>query len=72
MTEWSTCSDELSRKALATLETWMTRHDAGEITKRELWLVCDALFDTVSGLANWESCADVIYAVRQSLAIKPF
>lgn len=65
MSEWADHSHELSRKALEKLSDAVSLYELGNISARELWLVCDALYDVVSGLVNWDDCANVIYAVRQ-------
>lgn len=72
MASWGEIQDELARKSLATLETWALRHEAGLITDREFWLIVDSLYDAVCGLVSYPDCADVIYAVRQSLPSQTF
>ena len=52
---WPSFTAELSRKALTTLEKWMKIHDAGKITVKELYVIADALYDTISGLADEET-----------------
>ena len=66
MKEWPELAEELGRKAIENLNGYMTKFEAGEISQRELWLVSDAIYDTITGLASWED-AKIIYAIRQSL-----
>jgi hypothetical protein len=61
--KWPSFGEELGRKALTTLEKWMQRYDDGKINKRELYVLVDGLYDTVSGLAPRDDCA-VIEAVH--------
>ena len=49
---WPTFSDELTRKGSEQLAKWVSAYEAGKITDRELFIVANALWDTVSGLAD--------------------
>ena len=71
MSEWASIQDELARKSLGKLADAVCLFEDGKITARELWLVCDTLYDIVSGIVDWNDCANVIYAVRQSLNLEP-
>lgn len=64
--KWPTFAEELGRKGLSTLKKWSDRYEAGKITARELYIVTDALFDTMSGIAPW-SDTDIVAAVHQDL-----
>lgn len=50
--DWPTFSEELTRKGSEQLAKWVTAYEAGKITDRELFLIANALWDTVSGLAD--------------------
>lgn len=50
--DWPSHAQELSRKTLETLDKWMARVDAGQAKKRDLYVIVDALWDAVSGLAD--------------------
>lgn len=66
---WPSFGEELGRKALETVEKWMQRHDAGQIRARELYILVDGLYDTISGLAPKEVCnviADLHQEIRKS------
>lgn len=69
MSEWATMQEEVSRKAFDTLLHANAKHDAGIITDRELWVVCDTLYGVVCGLIPW-SDADLILAARDSLKLE--
>lgn len=62
--EWRTHSAELERKALATLQLWVERYEAGKIKPAALALVADVLYDTVIGIVPMPT-ADTIYAVKK-------
>jgi len=63
---WPSFGEELGRKALTTLETWMQRHEAGQIRTRELYILVDGLYDTISGLAP-KSVSDLIADVHKEI-----
>lgn len=63
---WPSFGEELGRKALSALEKWMKQHNAGKITDRELYILCDGLYDTVSGLAPNDDSA-VIAEVHKEI-----
>lgn len=66
-TEWPTHSQELSRKALETLERAVHKNVVEQtMTDDELWLVADTLVDTVQGLVPAD-VTDTIYGVRKGL-----
>lgn len=60
-------SEEIGRKALDLVADRVARMDAGELTERELWLITDAVYDTIAGLASWDD-ANIIYGVRNGLS----
>lgn len=64
--DWATIAEELGRKGLGALKKWVDRYQAGKITARELFIVSDALFDTMSGLAPWED-TDIVAAINDDL-----
>ncbi|AMB48340.1 hypothetical protein [Methylobacterium sp. AMS5] len=64
--EWATMKDEITRKALGTLADAQLRFSDGQITGRELWCIVDGIYDTVSGLVDWD-IAQLIYRARQEL-----
>lgn len=63
---WPELGEELARKSLELLESRVSAFDRKRITRRELWLVADALSDVTQGLVPKEAW-EAIYAVRQSL-----
>lgn len=64
--EWPSFASELARKALAKLEQTIERNTAGVISERELYLVTDAIYDSVSGLVDKKDL-DVIGAVHHDI-----
>ena len=48
---WPSFSEEIGRKSLETVERWMAAHNAGKITRRELFILVSGIYDTISGLA---------------------
>ena len=67
--EWPSFAEELGRKGLEALGKWVAAHEAGKISKRELYLVCEALYATMSGLASWKD-TDLVIAVQEELKKK--
>lgn len=63
---WPTLAEELGRKALDTTSYFVELQAQGKITERELWLVCNGIYDVMSGLADWND-TNVVYRVRQSV-----
>lgn len=51
---WPTYAAELTRKGALTLAKWSDRRAAGKITDRDLYIVIDTLWDTMSGLCEAE------------------
>lgn len=67
--DWPSHSEELSRKALTTLEKGIYDHLVeGTLTERELRLVVDTLVDTVQGLVP-NDVTDTIYRVRKEMEL---
>ncbi|SER27930.1 hypothetical protein SAMN05216548_11477 [Faunimonas pinastri] len=66
MPSWEDIQGELSRKVVEALAERVHQHEQGKITDRELYLVVNSLFDTVSGLVPWD-LTDTIYNVRKEL-----
>jgi hypothetical protein len=64
--QWPSFGQELGRKGLQTLQEWVQRVEIGTATKRDLYIVCKVLFDTMSGLAPWED-TDIVGAVHEEL-----
>lgn len=70
---WPSFSDELSRKGSAQLAKWVDAYDKGKITERELFIVANAIWDTVSGLADHtllRNLEEVIEELRQQSRAK--
>lgn len=66
---WPELGEELSRKALETVEQALHAHLVeGDMTDRELRLVVDAVCDTIQGLVP-PKAFDVIYAIRKELGL---
>ncbi|MBA8881632.1 hypothetical protein [Phyllobacterium myrsinacearum] len=65
-TEWPSFAQELGRKSLETVETWVKRYNARKITARELFILVSAIYDSVSGLVPRDDL-DVIGAVHEEL-----
>jgi hypothetical protein len=67
---WPTFGEELARKALDVVH--VATHDhliEGTISERELRLIVDAVFNTISGLAPWD-VSDLIYKIRTDLGLQ--
>jgi len=64
--EWPELGEELGRKALDVVADRVSRMDDKELSERELWLIADAVYDTIAGLASWED-ANVVYTIRNGL-----
>lgn len=64
---WPELGEELGRKAIDVVSIAASKNANGEVTDRELWLICDAVYDCITGLASWED-ANLVYQVRQSLS----
>lgn len=65
---WPTFSEELTRKGSEQLAKWVSAYEAGKITDRELFIVANTIWDTVSGLADKEllrNLEQVIEEIRQ-------
>lgn len=71
MSEWATHQNELARKVVDVINDRLYRHAAGtdesSISERELGLIADALYDTITGLVPWD-VADMIAQIRKELA----
>lgn len=68
MDNWPTFSEELTRKGSDQLAKWVSAYEAGRITDRELFIVANAIWDTVSGLADNDllrNLEQVIEEIRQ-------
>jgi hypothetical protein len=64
--DWPTLGEELARKSLALIEKRLAQQQRGQITRRELWLVADALSEVMQGLAP-AAAFEIVYGVRQML-----
>lgn len=64
---WPELGEELGRKALDVISVNASKLANSEITEREMWLICDAVYDCMTGLTTWED-ANVVYAIRNSLS----
>ena len=64
---WPELGSELGRKGLDVISAAASKLEDGEISERELWLIADAVYDCMAGIAPWDD-ANVIYAVRQGLS----
>lgn len=68
--EWPELQEELARKALEVLDQRVHQHLVeAKLSERELRLVVDSLYDTISGLVPWE-VANLLYSVRTDLDLK--
>jgi hypothetical protein len=67
---WPELGAELGRKSLETVDRFLHLYNEGKLSERELWIVCDAVYDCMSGLAPWED-AKVIYAIRNGMSERP-
>lgn len=64
---WPELSEELSRKALTVMDDAIHRHLVdGDLTRRELRLVTDAVVDCISGLVPTD-VLNAVYSVRKDL-----
>ena len=66
MSDWPEHAEELARKGLEHVESRVKAFERGQINKRELWLIAEALHSVMQGLATQEA-TDVVYSVRQSI-----
>jgi hypothetical protein len=67
--DWPALTEELTRKGAQALEKWLAKHDEGKITDRELYIVVDALWDTMSGLCE-RAFLRTLEAIHQELRTK--
>lgn len=61
--EWSDFQAKLATKSLDVLGNMIDNLKTGKTTPREVSTACGAMFETISGLAPWET-TDLIYAVK--------
>lgn len=67
MSEWPEMQEELARKALEVLDQRVHQHLVeATLSERELRLVVDSIYDTISGLVPWD-VANLVYGVRKDL-----
>lgn len=67
--KWPELQEELSRKALEVLNKRVHEHLVeAKLSERELRLVVDSVYDTISGLVPWD-VAEIVYAVRKDLEL---
>lgn len=52
--EWSDFQITLSRKTNDTIIDLVTKYENGDISKEEFITSCKAIYDCVSGLAEWD------------------
>jgi hypothetical protein len=65
MSEWASCSEELSRKALDVAQRAVVANTIEKtMTNNELLLVVNTLTDTISGLVT-PDVLDTIYSIRK-------
>lgn len=64
--DWPTFAEELGRKSLTVVEKWMKAHEAGKITRKELFILVSGVYDTISGLAP-KADANVIANVFEEI-----
>jgi hypothetical protein len=64
--EWATHSEELSRKALNTLEQALHDFSEGDLTAQQVILIVNTLDSTIRGLVPNE-VVETIYQVRKAL-----
>ena len=65
---WPTFSEELTRKGAQQLAHWVEAYEKGKITDRELFIVANALWDTMSGLCDktlLRTLEEVINEIRE-------
>lgn len=67
--DWPALSDELTRKGAQALEKWLAKHTEGKISDRELYIVVDALWDTMAGLCE-RTFLRTLEAIHQELRTK--
>lgn len=49
---WPTFAEELTRKGSEQLAKWVSAYEVGKITDRELFIIANVLWDTMSGLCD--------------------
>lgn len=64
--KWPSFREELGRKGLSALQKYVDLHEKGKISQRDLYIVTDVLFDTMSGLADWAAC-DLISKINEDI-----
>lgn len=64
--EWPSFAEELGRKSLEVLEKWTKKFEAGEISRREVFILVDGLYDTTSGLIP-RDVSDLIANVHKEI-----
>jgi len=64
--EWLSFNEELSRKTAATVKRWVAAHNSGVISKRELFICLNGIYDSVSGLIE-KDLMDLIADILKDL-----
>lgn len=64
--DWPEMAEEIARKGLNELQTWIERRDVNKATNRDLFVATEVLYAVMSGLAPWEA-TDLVTAVNQEL-----
>ena len=68
-TKWPSFADELGRKSAEVVERWMTAHNAGKISLKELYLIVNALYDATSGLVP-RDVSSMLATIEKELRIE--
>ena len=68
--DWPEMADEIARKGLEALQTWLERQERGVATKRALFVATEVLYAVMSGLAPWDA-TDVVTEVNQRIRNGP-
>lgn len=63
---WPSFADELGRKSLDVVSKWVNAYERGRISRRELFILVDGVYDAISGLAKREDL-DVIEQLHEEI-----
>lgn len=65
---WPELGEELGRKVIDVLHDRLWELNQGKITDKEMLLIANSLYDSISGLVPWD-VANIVYSVREELTI---
>lgn len=66
---WPSFNEELTRKTTEVLARWTDKYESGKITKREYYVLVNALWDVTSGLCD-NQLSHLLAAIEKDLRKK--